>query len=64
LLAELRRFNMLWDVLFPAERARIVRLLVARVTVDAEGLQIDLRQEGLTSLARDLMAETARGVDA
>jgi DNA invertase Pin-like site-specific DNA recombinase len=64
LLAELRRFNKLWDVLFPAERARIVRLLVARVTVDAEGLQIDLRHEGLTSLARDLMAETARGVDA
>ena len=64
LLAELRRFNKLWDVLFPAERARIVRLLVARVTVDAEGLHIDLRNEGLTTLARDLMAETARGVDA
>ena len=64
LLAELRRFNKLWDVLFPAERARIVRLLVARVTVDAEGLHIDLRHEGLTTLARDLMAESARRVSA
>jgi site-specific DNA recombinase len=64
LLGELRGFNKLWDVLFPAERARIVRLLVARVTIDAEGLHIDLRHEGLATLARDLMAETARKVNA
>jgi site-specific DNA recombinase len=64
LLAELRRFNKLWDVLFPAERARIVRLLVARVTVDAEGLHIDLRNEGLTALARDLLAGNANGAAA
>jgi hypothetical protein len=64
LLAELRRFNKLWDVLFPAERARIVRLLVARVTVDAEGLQIDLRHEGLGTLARDLLAGNANGAAA
>jgi site-specific DNA recombinase len=64
LLAELRRFNKLWDVLFPAERARIVRLLVARVTVDAEGLHIDLRNEGLGALVRDLLAGSANGAAA
>jgi site-specific DNA recombinase len=64
LLAELRRFNKLWDVLFPAERARIVRLLVDRVTVDAEGLHIDLRNEGLGTLARDLLAGNANGAAA
>jgi len=56
--APLRRFNDLWDVMFPVERARIVRLLVARVTVGAEGLAIDLRNEGLGSLAHDLLTET------
>ena len=44
--------------MFPVERARIVRLLVARVTVGAEGLAIDLRHEGLGSLAHDLLTET------
>ncbi len=64
LLAELRRFNKLWEALFPAERTRIVRLLVARVTVDTEGLQIDLRHEGLGTLARDLLARNANGAAA
>jgi len=55
--APLRRFNDLWDVMFPVERARIVRLLVARVTVGADGMAIDLRNEGLGSLAHDLLTE-------
>ena len=61
LLAALRKFNGLWEVLFPAERARIVRLIVARVTVGAEGMAIDLRHDGLGSLAHDLMSGTAAG---
>jgi hypothetical protein len=44
----------LWDELFPAERARIVRLLVERVEVGPEGADIRLRVEGLASLVRDL----------
>jgi len=43
--------------MFPVERARIVRLLVARVTVGADGMAIDLRNEGLGSLAHDLLTE-------
>jgi DNA invertase Pin-like site-specific DNA recombinase len=64
LLAALRDFNRLWEVLFPAERARIVRLLVARVTVRPEGLAIDLRHQGLGELARDLLAKKSEGVPA
>jgi hypothetical protein len=64
LLAELRRFNKLWDVLFPAERARIVRLLVARVTVGPEGMAIDLHQEGLGALTRELLSGNAQGAAA
>ena len=53
------RFDALWDELFPAEQARIARLLVARVTVDQDGLAVDLRTEGLGSVVRDLIAPRA-----
>lgn len=44
----------LWDELFPAEQARIVALLVERVEVGAEGLNVRLRVDGLTSLAAEM----------
>jgi hypothetical protein len=43
-------------VLFPAERARILRLLVERVEVGPAGADIRLRVEGLAGLVRDLTA--------
>ncbi|WP_426959920.1 recombinase family protein [Muricoccus radiodurans] len=46
----------LWGELFPAEQARIVRLLVERVTVSPGGADIRLRVEGLAGLVRDLEA--------
>lgn len=52
----LRRFNDLWDALFPAEQARIVRLLVGRVTVGPAGIAVDLRNNGIATLVRDLSA--------
>ena len=53
-LAVLERLDPLWDELFPAEQARIVRLLVERVEVSPAGADIRLRLEGLASLVRDL----------
>jgi hypothetical protein len=50
----LERLDPLWDELFPAEQARIVRLLVERVEVGPAGADIWLRVWGLTSLVRDL----------
>ena len=44
-----------WAQLFPAEQARIIQLLVRRVTVTAEGLVIDLRTDGIAGVMRDLM---------
>ena len=41
--------------LFPGEQARIIQLLVRRVTVTAEGLVIDLRTDGIAGVMRDLM---------
>ncbi len=46
----------LWDELFPADQARIVRALVERVVVGPTGADIQLRLEGLASLVRDLTA--------
>ena len=50
-LAEL---DPLWDELFPAEQARIIRLLVERVEVGPDGADIRLRVAGLTGLLREL----------
>lgn len=50
----LRRFNGMWEALFPAEQARIVRLLVGRVTVSPAGIAVDMRNNGLVALVRDL----------
>ena len=55
-LLALERIEPLWDELFPAERARIVRLLVDRVDVRAEGAAVRLRLDGLGGLVRDLAA--------
>ena len=50
----LHQFDDLWNELFPAEQTRIIQLLVDRVTVGLDGLDIRLRVQGLVSLVRDL----------
>jgi site-specific DNA recombinase len=50
----LQRLDPLWEQLFPAEQARILQLLVARVVVRLDSLEITLRVEGITSLIEDL----------
>jgi hypothetical protein len=52
----LQQLDPLWDELFPAEQARIVALLVERVDIGAQGLDVRLRVEGLRSLANDFSA--------
>jgi site-specific DNA recombinase len=48
-------FDQLWAALFPAEQARIVRLLVDRVSVGTSGIAVDLRNDGLGSVVRDML---------
>mgnify|MGYP001236403516 CR=1 FL=1 len=48
-------FDGLWESLFPAEQARIARLLIERVTVSSDGLAVDLRTEGLGSVIREMI---------
>jgi DNA invertase Pin-like site-specific DNA recombinase len=54
--AALTEFEELWNELFPAEQARIVELLVQRVDMHADRLDITLKIEGLSSLYRELRA--------
>ncbi len=54
----LERLDPLWEELFPAEQARIVRLLVERVEVGPAVADIRLRVAGQASLIRDLGAGT------
>jgi hypothetical protein len=50
----LQRLDPLWDQLFPVEQARLIQLLVERVIVRLDGLEIRLRVEGISSLVEDL----------
>jgi DNA invertase Pin-like site-specific DNA recombinase len=47
-------FATLWDELFPAEQARIVHLLVERVVVREDGLEVRICADGLASLIAEL----------
>jgi len=53
LLKELQVLDHIWDELFPAERARLIRLVVDSLTVNPDGLVLVLRADGLTSLAAE-----------
>ncbi len=55
--AALQQFDTLWDELFPAEQARIVALLVERVEIGTEGLNVRLRMDGLAGLAREITTD-------
>ena len=53
----LTRLDPPWDELFPAEQARIATLLVERIDIGTDGLNVRLRMDGLTGLSREMMAD-------
>jgi site-specific DNA recombinase len=54
--AALHRLDPLWNELFPTEQARVIQLLVERVDVSPDGIDIRLRTEGLPNLSAELNA--------
>jgi site-specific DNA recombinase len=52
-------FDDLWNALFPAEQARIVRLLVERIDLKPDSLDVTLKIEGPTSICTELRAQPA-----
>jgi site-specific DNA recombinase len=53
-------FATVWNELFPAEQARIVQLLVERVDVLHDALEVRIRAEGLASLVGELRQQGER----
>jgi site-specific DNA recombinase len=47
----LTRLDAIWDQVFPAEQQRIVRLLVEKVIVSPNDIELRLRQTGIEHLA-------------
>jgi len=49
----LERLDPLWEELFPAEQTRIIQLLVQRIDLKVDGLELHLRTQGLGHVAAD-----------
>jgi len=54
LLDELQALDRIWEELFPAEKERLIRLVVDSLTVNPDGLELVLRADGLASLMAEL----------
>jgi hypothetical protein len=48
-----------WDELYPAEQARILRLLIERIDVAPDGISITLHAAGIRSLVSELADQDA-----
>jgi len=57
----LQQLDPVWDELFPAEQARIVALLVERVDIGVDGLNVRLRIDGLGGLVHETQSQQASG---
>ena len=57
----LRQMGQVWMQLFPAERQRIVQLLIERVTLREEGIEITWRDTGWHALAGEMRPGTFGG---
>jgi site-specific DNA recombinase len=53
----LEQLDPLWDELFPTEQARIVQLLVERVDVQEDGIEIRFRVDGFARLVEDFKGD-------
>jgi hypothetical protein len=53
------RLDAIWDQLFPAEQQRIVRLLIDKVIVSPNDIEVRFRPNGIEVLALELRPEPA-----
>ena len=56
-------FATVWDELYPAEQARILRLLIERIDVAPDGISVTLHAAGIRSLVAELASEQAAAPD-
>jgi site-specific DNA recombinase len=53
------RLDSIWEQLFPAEQQRIVRLLIEKVIISPDDLEVRFRANGIEVLALELQPEPA-----
>jgi hypothetical protein len=58
-IAALGALEPVWDELYPAEQARILRLLVERIDVAPDGIALTLHAAGIRSLVAELAGDGA-----
>jgi site-specific DNA recombinase len=56
-ISSLRSIDAIWSELFAHEQARIIQLLVHRVTISAAGIKIDMKADGINDLIESVMSE-------
>jgi hypothetical protein len=55
-----RNIDPLWDELFPAEKERIVRLLIERIVMDTDSMTMRPRSTGIGEMVAEMNAVVAR----
>ena len=59
IIEALRALEPVWDELYPAEQARILRLLIERIDVAPDGISVTLHAAGIRSLVAELAGQEA-----
>jgi hypothetical protein len=59
LIEALGALEPVWDEIYPAEQARIVRLLIERIDVAPQGISVTLHAPGIRSLVAELADQEA-----
>nr|MBS0019783.1 recombinase family protein [Gammaproteobacteria bacterium] len=57
-MVAMSRLDQIWDQLFPAEQQRLVRLLIEKVIVSPNDLEVRLRANGIERLALEMRPES------
>jgi hypothetical protein len=58
----LRGLGPIWNELFPAEQTRIVQLLIEKILVSQDNVDIRIRTDGLSSLIKEMSVMPRRKV--
>ena len=57
IITSLKKFEALWDELFPAEQMRILNLLIEKITVHTDKIEMTLLPLGMVSLLHEIMSD-------
>ncbi len=59
----LNQVDMIWEQLFPKEQTRILQLLIEKIIVTPDNLDIRLRDNGIEALALELIEPASKDIE-